>query len=167
VGRHPFDPVSLVCGVVAVTAGVVVLAGGSLIDEGLVLLPAGLIALGVALLLKVGQRPEPAPTPATAVGMPSDDPFRDNTLAEDPSTAPTDDFDRLFAPVDDVLATWDAKRAAAATTDVADDTATDDAATDDTATDDTATDDTALGPGPASSAEDGDEAGSGQGRELP
>lgn len=48
--RHPFDPVSLVFGLLFATAGLIVLFGGSLVDEGAFLAPVGLIALGVAVL---------------------------------------------------------------------------------------------------------------------
>jgi hypothetical protein len=51
--RHPFDPISLVLGLVFVAAGSIVLAGGSLIDDGYLLLPAGLIGLGLALLYQI------------------------------------------------------------------------------------------------------------------
>jgi hypothetical protein len=51
--RHPFDPISLVLGVLFVAAGSIVLAGGSLVDDGYLLLPAGLIGLGLALLYQI------------------------------------------------------------------------------------------------------------------
>jgi hypothetical protein len=51
--RHPFDPISLVLGLVFVAAGSIVLAGGSLIDDAYLLLPAGLIGLGLALLYQI------------------------------------------------------------------------------------------------------------------
>lgn len=100
--RHPFDPVSLVFGALAVAAGLVVLTGGSLTDEARFLLPAGLIALGVALLAKVGgARRElgPATSAGPAVPRPLDD----------------RDIDDLLAPMDDddLLARWDAEQAAA------------------------------------------------------
>ncbi len=100
---HPFDPVAFVFGGLALTAGVVVLAGGSLTDEARVLLPAGLITFGVAMFVKVA-RWEPSPVAGTTV-----DPF-----APAPGPAGDEsDLDHLFAPVDDVLSTWDADRAAA------------------------------------------------------
>jgi hypothetical protein len=52
VGKHPFDPVALVFGLVFAAAGVIVMTGGRLIDEGRVLAPLGLVALGVGLLLR-------------------------------------------------------------------------------------------------------------------
>jgi hypothetical protein len=94
VARHPFDPVPLVFGALALTSGVVVLAGGTLTHEARLLLPAGLIGLGIALLVKVGGRGEltPAAAPTSPVG--------DLPMAEG-------DLDRLFAPVDEVLSQWD------------------------------------------------------------
>jgi hypothetical protein len=56
VDRHPFDPVTLVLGCLAVAAGLIVLAGGDLVDSARVLLPCGLIAFGVAVLVKLGAR---------------------------------------------------------------------------------------------------------------
>ncbi len=51
--RHPFDPISLVFGLMFVAAGSIVLAGGSLLDDGHLLVPAGLIGLGLALLYRI------------------------------------------------------------------------------------------------------------------
>lgn len=53
-GRHRFDPVAMVVGVVFVTAAIIVLAGGRVIDEGRILLPVGLVAFGIALLAQAG-----------------------------------------------------------------------------------------------------------------
>jgi hypothetical protein len=99
VPSHRFDPVALVCGGVFVAVGVIVLAGGELIEEGRALVPAGLIALGVALLVHVGRRARP---PAVAGQT---EPAR--------AVASDADLDHLFAPVDEVLARWDAESAAA------------------------------------------------------
>jgi hypothetical protein len=96
--RHRFDPVAFVFGAVLAAAGMIVLTGGDLIDEGRALVPAGLIALGVAVLVHVGRRSRP---PAAAVPEPTSA----GAVASDA------DLDRLFAPVDDVLADWDAERA--------------------------------------------------------
>ena len=116
--RHPFDPVSFVFGGLALVAGIVVLGGGTLIDEARVMLPAGLIALGVALLVKVvgGRRNDVGPAAVTgAAGTvhwdAGDDRF--GTVPDDPTAGAASDLDRLFAPVDDVLSTWDADRATA------------------------------------------------------
>jgi hypothetical protein len=68
--RHRFDPVSLVCGGLAIAAGVVVLVGGELTEEARLLLPAGLVALGVALLVRVARRP-PAPAAPPPPAVPS------------------------------------------------------------------------------------------------
>jgi hypothetical protein len=91
---HRFDPVSLVCGGLAIAAGVVVLVGGELTEEARLLLPAGLVALGVALLVRVARRPPaPAAPPPPAV----------------PSTV-LDLDDDLFAPLDpddDLIARFD------------------------------------------------------------
>jgi hypothetical protein len=57
VHRHPFDPISLVFGLVFATAGLIVLLGGSLVDEGAFLGPTGLIALGLALLYEARRPP--------------------------------------------------------------------------------------------------------------
>jgi hypothetical protein len=54
--RHPFDPVSLVFGVVFVIAGIICIAGGEVTDEGRFLLPLGLIGLGVAVITQAGNR---------------------------------------------------------------------------------------------------------------
>ncbi|HZA75868.1 MAG TPA: hypothetical protein VE623_05705 [Acidimicrobiales bacterium] len=96
---HRFDPVALVCGGVFVAVGVIVLTGGELIEEGRALVPAGLIALGVALLVHVGRRARP---PAVA-----------GQTEPAPPVASDADLDRLFAPVDEVLARLDAERASA------------------------------------------------------
>jgi hypothetical protein len=58
VDRHPFDPISFVCGLVFATAGLIVLFGGSLADEGAFLAPVGLIALGFAFLYQARRRRE-------------------------------------------------------------------------------------------------------------
>jgi hypothetical protein len=116
VARHPFDPVSFVFGGLALVAGIVVLVGGTLIDEARVMLPAGLIALGVALLVKVvgGRRNDVGPAAfaggAGAVDWDAGD-DRFGTVPYDPTAGADSDLDRLFAPVDDVLSTWDADRA--------------------------------------------------------
>ena len=92
--RHRFDPVSLVCGGLAIAAGVVVLAGGELTEEARLLLPAGLVAVGVALLVRVARSdPPPATPPPPAI--------RSTGLDLD---------DDLFAPVDrddDLIARFD------------------------------------------------------------
>jgi len=92
--RHRFDPVSLVCGGLAIAAGVVVLAGGELTEEARQLLPAGLVAVGVVLLVRVARSdPPPAAPPPPAV--------RSTGLDLD---------DDLFAPVDrddDLIARFD------------------------------------------------------------
>lgn len=56
VTRHPFDPISLVFGLLFVAAGAIVLAGGTLFDHGPLLLPAGLIGLGLALLYRITRK---------------------------------------------------------------------------------------------------------------
>jgi hypothetical protein len=56
VDRHPFDPISLVFGLLFAAAGLMVLLGWSLTDEGAFLAPAGLIALGLALLYQARRR---------------------------------------------------------------------------------------------------------------
>jgi hypothetical protein len=70
-GRHRFDSVSFVLGVMAVTAGLIVLGGGSLLDDATVLFPASLIALGVAILLQVGARWDEPVGPATVPSPPT------------------------------------------------------------------------------------------------
>jgi membrane protein implicated in regulation of membrane protease activity len=59
VDRHPFDPISLVFGVLFATTGLMVLLGWSLVDEGAFLAPVALIALGFALLYQARRRREP------------------------------------------------------------------------------------------------------------
>ncbi len=116
--RHRFDPVALVFGAVFVAAGSIVLAGGELIEEGRALVPAGLIALGVALLVHVGRRARPSATvPQTTPGVAGDQ-----------------DFDALFAPVDDALADWDRTHPSTGPTPEADVTQADVTETDATAT---------------------------------
>jgi hypothetical protein len=133
VPRHRFDPVALVLGAVFVAAGLIVLAGGELIEEGRALVPAGLIALGVALLVHVGRRARPSATVPQAT----------------PRVAGDQDFDALFAPVDDALADWDRTHPStgpppAADVTQADVTETDTTATGATETDTTDTDTTEL-----------------------
>jgi hypothetical protein len=124
VPRHRFDPVALVLGAVFVAAGLIVLAGGELIEEGRALVPAGLIALGVALLVHVGRRARPSATvPQTT-----------------PRVAGDQDFDALFAPVDDALADWDRTHPSPGPTPAADVTQADVTGTDATATGATETD---------------------------
>jgi hypothetical protein len=124
VARHRFDPVALVFGVVFVAAGSIVLAGGELIEEGRALVPAGLIALGIALLVHVGRRARPSATvPQTTPGVAGDQ-----------------DFDALFAPVDDALADWDRTHPSTGPTPEADVTQADLTKTDATETDATPTD---------------------------
>ncbi|HEY3140388.1 MAG TPA: hypothetical protein VGJ86_04625 [Acidimicrobiales bacterium] len=50
--RHPFDPISLVFGLVFVAAGLIALFNGSIVDDGGFLLPLGLIGLGLAVVLQ-------------------------------------------------------------------------------------------------------------------
>jgi hypothetical protein len=74
VDRHPFDPISLVFGLLFAIAGSIVLLGGSLVDDGAFLAPAGLIALGFAFLYQARHRrdsdtdepDDPEPTPEIA-----------------------------------------------------------------------------------------------------
>lgn len=54
--RHPFDPISLVFGLLFASAGLMVLLDWSLADEGAVLAPTGLIGLGLALLYQARRR---------------------------------------------------------------------------------------------------------------
>lgn len=54
--RHPFDPISLLAGLVCLAAGMIAVAGGSIVEDGRWLLPAGLIGFGLALLVQVRQR---------------------------------------------------------------------------------------------------------------
>ncbi|MGH9290741.1 MAG: hypothetical protein ACRD0V_21000 [Acidimicrobiales bacterium] len=116
--RHRFDPVALVFGAVFVAAGSIVLAGGELIEEGRALVPAGLIALGVALLVHVGRRARPSATvPQTTPGVAGDQ-----------------DFDALFAPVDDARTDWDRTHPSTGPTPEADVTQADVTETDATAT---------------------------------
>lgn len=122
--EHRFDPVAFVFGGLALAAGAIVLGGGELSDEGRVLLPGGLIALGVALLANTARRDVPAEPLADPPVTPTDD----DAGADDHS-----DLDDLFAPVDDVLASWPADPTMEPTTDVtaeategADDGASDD-----------------------------------------
>ena len=91
--EHRFDPVAFVFGGLALAAGTIVLAGGELTEEGRVLLPLGLITLGIAVLISVLRRD---PRVAAAFDPPADPPIG----------ADHSDLDDLFAPVDDVLATW-------------------------------------------------------------
>jgi hypothetical protein len=56
VDRHPFDPISLVFGLLFATAGTIVAFGGSLADDGAFLAPVGLIALGFAFLYQARHR---------------------------------------------------------------------------------------------------------------
>jgi hypothetical protein len=106
VARHRFDPIAFVFGLLAVTAAIVVLAGGELSDEGRVLLPVGLIAVGISLLIEVARRPGSSPSAAVPAA---------GGLDLDAGLAGTgddrSDLDDLFAPVDDVLSTWDAPAA--------------------------------------------------------
>lgn len=60
-GRHRFDPIALLVGLVFVAGGVIVLAGGRLVDEGRMLAPLALVGLGVALLVRPSFRAPPAP----------------------------------------------------------------------------------------------------------
>ncbi|MGH9212417.1 MAG: hypothetical protein ACRD2C_17325 [Acidimicrobiales bacterium] len=50
--RHPFDPVSLVLGLVLAIAGTIAVSGGSIVEDGRWLLPVGLIGLGLALVVQ-------------------------------------------------------------------------------------------------------------------
>lgn len=54
--RHPFDPISLVFGVVFTIAGILLLSGAEVSDEGRFLLPLGLIGLGIAVLVQARSR---------------------------------------------------------------------------------------------------------------
>jgi hypothetical protein len=73
VGRHPFDAVTLVFGLVFAAAGVIVLVGGRLVDEGRVLAPLGLVALGVGLLFRPGRPSAAPPQSAESAGSAVDD----------------------------------------------------------------------------------------------
>jgi small-conductance mechanosensitive channel len=50
--RHPFDPISLVFGLVFLAAGLIAVFDGSIVDDGAFLLPLGLIGLGLAVVLQ-------------------------------------------------------------------------------------------------------------------
>jgi hypothetical protein len=65
VDRHPFDPISLVFGLVFVAAGLMVLVDFSLVDDGAFLVPTGLIALGFALLYQARRSDSTPAEPAT------------------------------------------------------------------------------------------------------
>jgi hypothetical protein len=109
VARHRFDPIAFVLGCLAIAAAAVVLGGGELTDQGRILLPVGLITLGIALLIEVARRPTTtSPAPAGAFDL-------DAGLAG--TGARGSDLDDLFAPVDDVLSTWDDTRPGARPTD--------------------------------------------------
>jgi hypothetical protein len=107
---HRFDPVALVFGLVFTAAGAIVLSGGELIDEGRPVIPAGLIALGLALLVQVVRRARPgdeAPSAVAAATLPDPAAWGDSSGPSSPGSE-ADHLDRLFAPVDDELARWDA-----------------------------------------------------------
>ena len=107
---HRFDPVALVFGLVFTAAGAIVLSGGELIDEGRPVIPAGLIALGLALLAQVVRRARPgdeAPSAVAAATLADPAAWGDSSGPSSPGSE-ADHLDRLFAPVDDELARWDA-----------------------------------------------------------
>jgi hypothetical protein len=83
VDRHPFDPISLVFGLLLGTAGMIVLLGGSLADDGAFLAPVGLIALGLALLYQARHRRDPSEPAPTEVDLSSDsEPSTDEAAIE-------------------------------------------------------------------------------------
>ena len=63
--RHPFDPVSLVFGILAIGAGVAALTGrlGELLNEPAALVPITAGVAGLALIGSVLRRPEVASRP--------------------------------------------------------------------------------------------------------
>jgi hypothetical protein len=96
VARHPFDPLSLVFGLLFATAGLIVLLGGSLTEEGAFLAPTALIALGLALLYQARRHrdvPAQAPLSATEPETPTA-PEPDTLATLNPHLTASEDEDR-------------------------------------------------------------------------